>query len=141
MNVAYPVTIYQADEGGYWAEGMEPIKGLFAQGESLHELRSNLRQALTLLLEVALDEGEPLPRPVESSPPGCELIEPEPEVVAPIMLRWAREAANLTQGEVATRLGITQQAYAKLERSGANPSVKTLAKVARALGRTLQLAM
>ena len=42
---------------------------------------------------------------------------------------------------MANRLGISQPAYAKLERSGANPSIRTLAKVARALGHQLRLAL
>jgi len=53
----------------------------------------------------------------------------------------ARHAAGLTQGEVATRVGTTQSAVARLE-SGAgrhSPSIATLQRYASALGYRLEL--
>lgn len=66
-------------------------------------------------------------------------MEPFAKVAVPIMLRKAREAAGLTQAEVAARLGVTYQAVQKWERSGANPTVATIDRVLRALGRRLEL--
>lgn len=140
MKIAYPVRFNEAEEGGFWAEGVGPLKGVFTEGETLAEVRNNAREAITLFLEVLLDEGKPIPRP-EPAAEGAELIAPFPDVMAPILLRWAREEEGLTQGQLATKLGITQQAVQKLERSGANPSIKTLVKVARALGRELDIAI
>ena len=50
-------------------------------------------------------------------------------------------ARRVTTALLGTKLGMTQQGYAKLERSGANPTIKTMAKVARALGRELHIAI
>lgn len=53
----------------------------------------------------------------------------------------ARQAAGLTQGEVAKRVGTTQSAVARLE-SGAgrhSPSIATLQRYAGALGYRLEL--
>jgi transcriptional regulator with XRE-family HTH domain len=55
------------------------------------------------------------------------------------LVRDARAAAALTQAELARRLGMSQPAIAKLERPGANPTVRTLDCVLRATGHRLQL--
>jgi transcriptional regulator with XRE-family HTH domain len=55
------------------------------------------------------------------------------------LVRDARQAAKLSQAELAQRLGMSQPAIAKLERPGANPTVRTLDRVLRATGHRLQL--
>jgi transcriptional regulator with XRE-family HTH domain len=55
------------------------------------------------------------------------------------LIRESRQAAGLTQAQLAGRLGISQPALARMERPGANPAVGTLARVLRATGRRLEL--
>lgn len=55
------------------------------------------------------------------------------------LIREARRRANLTQADLATRLGVSQPAVAKLERPGANPTVETLDRVLSATGHRLVL--
>lgn len=55
----------------------------------------------------------------------------------PIRLRLARAQAQLKQADLAKRLSITQQAYAKLERPGANPGIRTITDLEDALGHEL----
>ncbi len=50
------------------------------------------------------------------------------------MIRAWREHIGITQGELATRMGVSQAAVAKLERPDAKPRGATLKKVAEALG-------
>jgi transcriptional regulator with XRE-family HTH domain len=50
-----------------------------------------------------------------------------------VRIRLLRARHGWRQSEVADRLGISQQAYAKLERPGANPELNTLVRVERAL--------
>lgn len=57
----------------------------------------------------------------------------------PSLIREARQRADMTQAELAHRLGISQPAVAKLERAGANPTVETLDRVLSATGRRLML--
>lgn len=52
------------------------------------------------------------------------------------MRAW-REHLGLTQAEVASRVGISQAAYAQME-NAANPRPATLKKIALALGLTLE---
>ncbi|MGZ6672407.1 MAG: helix-turn-helix domain-containing protein [Solirubrobacteraceae bacterium] len=58
---------------------------------------------------------------------------------ADALIRGARRAAGLTQVELARRLGTSQPAIVKLERPGANPTVRTLDRVLRATGHHLEL--
>lgn len=58
---------------------------------------------------------------------------------APTLIRDARRSAGLTQAALATRLGTTQSAIARLERPGSNPTVEMLADALAATGHDLQL--
>ena len=49
-------------------------------------------------------------------------------------VRQARERVGLTQAELATRIGSTQPAVARLEAGGSSPSFATLRRIAAALG-------
>jgi len=57
----------------------------------------------------------------------------------PALLRDARRQAGLTQAELASRLGVSQAAVAKLERAGANPTVETLDRTLWATGHRLTI--
>ncbi len=50
----------------------------------------------------------------------------------------AREAAGVTQRELAQRSGVPQATIARIER-GANTSVATMTKIAVALGKTVKI--
>src|SRR5258708_37816627 len=58
---------------------------------------------------------------------------------ANLLIRRARREAGLTQEQLAGRLGVSQAALARLERSGANPTIATLERVLGAAGRRLDL--
>lgn len=66
-------------------------------------------------------------------------LPPWEPVRAGFVLRAAREAAGCTQAELAARLGVTQQAVARAERSDSNPTAALLEAWARALGARLQI--
>ena len=53
------------------------------------------------------------------------------------LIREARQAAGLTQLDLATRLGVTQPTVAALERASSNPRLATLERVLRAAGSEL----
>ena len=126
-------------------EGRGSLDGVITFGQGMEEAMANAQEALTAFLASLVEHGEPIPRPTEAQPSGeagrVFAVEPEPEVAIPILLRWAREEAHLTQGDVAKRLGVSYQAYQKLERPGANPTIKTMKKAARVLGWELELGL
>ena len=52
-------------------------------------------------------------------------------------VRRARERLGMTQAELASRIGSTQPAVARLEAGGVTPSLATLRRIAAALGLEL----
>ena len=48
MNVN--AIVHPAEEGGYWAE-VPDLPGCFTEGDTLDEVRDNLREAIALYLE------------------------------------------------------------------------------------------
>jgi len=57
------------------------------------------------------------------------------------LLRAAREGADLTQEELAGRLGVSQQAVARAERCGSNPTVSLMERWARACDAELEIVL
>ncbi len=47
--------VHKAEEGGYWAE-VPALPGCVTQGESLDELRLNIREAIELWIEAGDDQ-------------------------------------------------------------------------------------
>lgn len=52
----YTVVIHEEPEGGYWAE-VPAQPGCYSEGDSIPELMSNLREAITGVLEVLREQG------------------------------------------------------------------------------------
>ena len=65
-----------------------------------------------------------------------EALQPEHAVVQAII--DARKNAGLTQKELSERTGIAQGDISKLENGNANPSLRTLQRLAAAMGMTLK---
>lgn len=57
----YSVVVHEAEEGGFWVE-VPALPGCYSQGESLEETLENVREAISLYLEVIKDEGQNVPR-------------------------------------------------------------------------------
>ena len=66
-------------------------------------------------------------------------LPPWEEMVAGYLLRLAREEAELTQAELAERLGVSQQAVAQAERWSSNPTVEQLRRWAEACGQAVRI--
>lgn len=63
----------------------------------------------------------------------------EPEFTIRQAIIDARNAEGLTQKELSTRSGIAQGDISKLENGSANPSVRTLQRLAKAMGKKLKI--
>lgn len=66
-----------------------------------------------------------------------EALEPEYAIIQAII--DARKESGLTQKELAARSGIAQGDISKLENGNANPSIRTLKRLAAAMGKTLRI--
>lgn len=56
-----------------------------------------------------------------------------------VSLMKAREDANLTQKELATLVGTSQNAISRVENGNGNPSLRTLTRIADALNQPLDI--
>ena len=52
----YTIAIHQEAEGGFWAE-VPALPGCVSQGDTLTELKANIREAIEGYLEVLEEEG------------------------------------------------------------------------------------
>jgi len=88
---------------------------------------------LDSLLAAAGDQEDRLGDLLPECPAEGDCLVFGPSDLLPVRIRLLRARHGWRQSEVADRLGISQQAYAKLERPGANPELQTLVRVERAL--------
>ena len=66
-----------------------------------------------------------------------DAMEPERQIVRAML--EGRERANLTQQELAAATGITQADISRLENGTANPSLRTLKRLASGMGMRLKV--
>ena len=60
----FAVVIHSEPAGGHWGE-VPALPGCYAQGDTLDELLSNLREAIAGVLEVMKEEGRTLEENVQ----------------------------------------------------------------------------
>lgn len=140
MMLSYPAKIkYMAEDNAYLVE-FPGLPGCLTEGATLEEAKQNAKEALTGYLASIFDRNIGVPEPTEVKGKNVWHIEPEPEVTVPIMLRRLRETRKLTQGDIAKVLGISYQAYQRLEKPGkSNPTIKTLERLAKVFNKDLHL--
>lgn len=68
-----------------------------------------------------------------------EKLEPEYQIVRALL--EARRKNHMTQQDLATASGIPQANISRLENGNANPSIRTLHRIADALGMRLQISL
>ena len=52
----YAVVIHEEPDGGFWGE-VPALPGCYSQGETVDELKQNIREAITGVLEVLKEQG------------------------------------------------------------------------------------
>ncbi|MFC1946945.1 toxin-antitoxin system HicB family antitoxin, partial [Chloroflexota bacterium] len=62
LKIDYPVTVYNAPEGGYVAE-LEDLPGCITEGETLEEVFGRINDARIAWIEVAYEDGQSIPEP------------------------------------------------------------------------------
>ena len=123
------------DETSIWCLVGRDVRGEdfgVGAGESMEMAEQRLRAWILDSLLASAGDGE------DRSADLGEIGSPQalvftPLDLVPIALRALRARHGLSQAQVAERLGMSQQAYAKLERPGANLQLRTIQQVERAL--------
>lgn len=115
---------------GCWAECLE-LEGCHSQGDTLSELRKNLKEVLDLCLDEPEDSTIifPLPKKV-AQVRNIIAIDVDPSIALAFLIRRERLLKKWTQKATAERLGVPLYSYQKLESAKtANPEWKTLIKL------------
>jgi antitoxin HicB len=103
------------------------------------------REALEGWLELHLEDGDVPPRPSPRIAPRrgsrAAAVRIDPGLAVRLEIRWARQAAGLSQGELAARLGVTRQQVSLIESNSGNLTIRTLRRVAEALGRDVEIGL
>ena len=106
-----------------------------AVGANPEAAAQKLREWVLDSLSAAADDGDDRLGDLmaETAVTGRTAISFSPLELIPIRIRLARAKRHLTQAQLADRLGITQQAYGKLEKPGANLQIRTIQQVEQAV--------
>jgi len=134
----YPAIIKYNKTENVYEVSFPDVKGCYTYGNSLEEAKNFAKDALSGWLEVAFEENMKIPDPSRKSGKDIYYISPELNVSFAILLRKERENKHLSQKQIAEKLYISYQAYQRFENPRkANPTLKTIAKVEKILGKSL----
>lgn len=119
-----------------------PSAAVYAEpGEDVREVA---REALEDWLARELRRGDAPGRPASGSPPGDGdgfWVNVDPSLSVRLQLRWARQDAGISQGQLAAMVGVSRQQISLLESADANLTLRTLERVAGALGLSVEIAL
>jgi antitoxin HicB len=122
-------------EGNMYIARFPDMPNVKTCGESQDEALFMAEDALNAVLESEIEHGFAV------RPPAYKNGYPIPvsnNILLSMQLRQLR--GSLSQTDIAKKLGMTYQSYQRLENpSKANPTIKTLEKIARVYGRQLSI--
>lgn len=108
-----------------------------AGGPTRADAEKRLRQFINEVLVGRVEDGlNPLSL-LRHGEPGPGAVNFDELDLYPIVLRSFRRDSGITQAAMAERMGVTQAAYSKLEQVGANPTLGTIRRLQRALGKPM----
>jgi antitoxin HicB len=131
MNLVYPARLVTAADG--CTVTFRDVPGAIACGDSPLKALDEARDALALVIEDILEEGEPIPLPSKARR-GEHLVAVPADVGARALLRLIRDTKDLSKAAVAERVGVSRQSYGQMEARGRNLTLKTLTDITEKLG-------
>jgi antitoxin HicB len=124
-------------EGDEYIAQFPDMTNIVTCGFSHEEALAMAKEALDGCLEADISQGNAIPPPVYKA--GYPITVASHIAVA-LQLRELR--GEQSQTDIARRLGLSYQSYQRLENPRkANPTIKTLEKIARVYGRELTITM
>ena len=106
-------------------------------GKDVDEALAMAHEALNASLACDVSRGMPLPKPTAAKK-GWYSIEVLPHILVAWQIRELR--GKLSQSEIAQRMGLSYQAYQRLENPvKSNPTIKTLERIAKVMGKQLSI--
>lgn len=135
----YWAKIKQQKDRSYLVE-FPGLDGCFTEGSSLDEALNHAKEALDGWLAARCDRNLNIPKSVPRKGRNFYSIEVSLTIAFVMRLRRLRKKRGLSQAEVARKLGISQQAYAKIETPlKTNPSLHTIQRISTALDADVDL--
>jgi len=124
-------------EGDEYIAQFPDMPNVATCGFTHEEALAMAKEALEGCLESDISHGNEIPPPAFS---GGYPVSVASHIALSLRLRELR--GNQSQTDIAQKLGLTYQAYQRLENPRkANPTVKTLEKIAHVYGRELNIAL
>jgi len=134
--LVYPARIEKQDDG--YLVTFPDLENVITYGATMEEALHNAEEALNGCIESDFERNFVIPSPSTISDNTTYNIPIAPHIAVAVMLRTLR--ADRSQTEVARQLNISYQVYQRLENPRkANPTVKTLEKIARVFGKRFEL--
>ena len=139
MMVYYAKITKQKEDAKYLVE-FPDLDGCFTEGDDLDDALFNAQEVLDGWLASLCDHNLNIPDEKVRKGRNYHPIMANINLEFVISLRRLRKKKRLSQAQVAKKLGISQQAYARLETPfKSNPSLSTIEKLSYALDATLEL--
>lgn len=133
--LAYAAQIEKQDDS--YVVTFPDLENVMTYGGTIEEALQNAEEALNGCIESDFERGFVISPPSSISGKNIFNIPVAPHIAVAIMLRSLR--ADRPQTEVARQLNISYQVYQRLENPRkANPTIKTLEKIARAFGKRIE---
>lgn len=134
--LAYPANIEKKDDG--YLVSFPDLESVMTYGATIEEALHNAEEALNGCIEADFERNFVIPSPSAVTEEKTYRVPVAPHIAVAIMLRTLR--ADRPQTEIARQLNISYQVYQRLENPRkANPTVKTLEKIARVFGKRIEL--
>ncbi len=139
MDIHYPARIAPQEGGGFLVQFVD-LADTFTEGDTLEEALFNASEVLSAMASWHLDEGHALPMPTAGlSGDDVHYVAPDAKTQAAMLLRHARGERSFA--DLARALETSWPAAKRLEDASHWPSLKTLDRAARVLGKRLVLSM
>ncbi len=134
--LTYPAHITKEDDT--FLVAFPDLENVVTFGQTIEEALQNAEDALNGCLASDFERNFSIPGPSAITGVDIYPITVAPHIAVAIMLRQLR--GDKSQVEIARQLNITYQVYQRLENPRkANPTIKTLEKIARAFGKHVEL--
>lgn len=134
----YPVTLTPDTDG--FCVTFRDIPEAISQGDTTDEALAMAKDALTVAMEFYFEDNRPVPMP-STAQDGEHLVGLAPSVWAKVLLLNEMLAQNVSQAELAKRMGIIPQKVTRLVDLSHTTKIDTLAQAFDKLGKHLQVGL
>lgn len=134
----YPVTLTPDTDG--FCVTFRDIPEAISQGDTLEEALEMAKDALIVAMEFYFEDNRAVPMPSQVQD-GEHLVSLPPSVWAKVLLLNEMLAQNVSQAELAKRMGIIPQKVTRLVDLSHTTKIDTLALAFDKLGKRLSLAI